>query len=245
MSARVALLRMERDGLIELPLPLTRNGNGRIRPLATRASDPGLPLVCCRGDLDALHLKRVKNRTDSLLWNELVERYHYLGYKPLPGAQMRYLIADGEKVLGVVGLSASAWKVASRDHFIGWSPARREAHLHLVVNNSRFLILPWVRVKNLASSALAMMTRRIAGDWQEIYGYQPVLMETFVEESQFSGACYRAANWIYVGRTEGRGKLDRHKQRALPVKSVFLYPLRKDFRRILGADDTTLKKGDR
>jgi hypothetical protein len=245
MSARVALLRMERDGLLELPPPLTRNGNGRTRPQATRASDPGVPLLCSRGDLDALHLERVEKRTDSLLWNELVERYHYLGYKPLPGAQMRYLIADGERVLGVVGLSASAWKVASRDRFIGWSPARRETHLHLVVNNSRFLILPWVRVRNLASSVLAMVVRRVADDWQEVYGYQPVLMETFVEENRFSGACYRAANWIYVGRTEGRGKLDRHKLRVLPVKSVFLYPLRKNFRRLLSADDTTSEEDGR
>ena len=233
MSARVALLRMHRNGLFELPPPRGGNGNGRLNPKLTQASDPGALLTGTRRDLGTLTLLRVANPKDSRLWNELIARYHYLGYTPLPGAQIRYLIRNENHLLGAIGMGAAAWKVAPRDLFIGWTPAQRERNLHLVINQARFLILPWVQVKNLASSLLSLLTTQVASDWEEIYAYRPVLMETFVEQDRFRGTCYRAANWTHVGQTQGRGKLDTHKLKNKPIKDVFLFPLEKNFRQVL------------
>ena len=120
-----------------------------------------------------------------------MDRYHYLRYTPLPGAQLRYLVTSQCRVLAVVGFGASAWKAAPRDRFIGWSVAQREARLHLVVNNARFLILPWVQVRNLASTVLARSSRRLPDDWQARYGYRPLLLETFVQSDRFTGTSYR------------------------------------------------------
>lgn len=235
MSCRVAMLRMERDGLLQLPPPLKGNGNGHRRPRLTPASDPQEPLTAPVGRLGELVFRCVETRQDSSLWNELVERHHYLGYQPLPGAQIRYLIVGGDHLLAAVGFGASAWKVAPRDRFIGWTLEQRRDHLHQVVDNSRFLILPWIHSPNLASHLLARLARRLPQDWERRYGYAPVLLETFVEHERFRGTCYRAANWIHVGQTQGRGKLDRHKRFAVPVKDVFLLPLRRDFRQRLRA----------
>jgi hypothetical protein len=132
-----------------------------------------------------------------------------------------------------LGVAAAAWQVQARDRFIGWTAPQRQARLHLIVNNTRFLILPWVRCRNLASRVLALCARRLAEDWQHRYGYRPVLLETFVESPRFQGTCYKAANWICVGETQGRGKRDRHHRRALPRKLVWLYPLVADPRAIL------------
>jgi hypothetical protein len=235
MSCRVAMLRMERDGLLQLPPPRKGNGNGHRRPRLTSASDPQEPLTAPVGRLGELVFRCVETPKDSSLWNELIERHHYLGYQPLPGAQIRYLIASGDNLLAAVGFGASAWKVAPRDRFIGWTPEQRQDHLHRVVNNARFLILPWIHSPNLASHLLARVARRLPRDWERRYGYSPVLLETFVEHERFRGTCYRAANWIHVGQTQGRGKLDRHKRFAVPVKDIFLLPLCRDFRQRLCA----------
>jgi len=234
MSCRVAMLRMHRDGLIILPPPLKGNGNGRTRPTLTFASLPQSPVLLPAGALGELELRRVTPR-DSSLWNELIERHHYLGYKPLPGAQIRYLVFAGPHLLAALGFGASAWKVAPRDKFIGWSDHERVRNLNLVVNNARFLILPWITSHNLASRILGAAAKRLGQDWQDSYGYRPVLLETFVDKARFRGTCYRAANWICVGSTQGRGKLDRYKRCPLPVKDIFLYPLNQDFRRALRA----------
>jgi hypothetical protein len=167
------------------------------------------------------------------LWNELIERYHYLGYAPLPGAQMRYLVFSGPRLLAALGFGAAAWKVAPRDRFIGWNDDQRRRHLHLVVNNARFLILPWVTSPNLASCILGRILQQLPEDWKSRYGYRPVLLETFVQQERFRGTCYRAANWLRVGQTQGRGKLDCHHRPRLPVKDVYVYPLQKDFRATL------------
>jgi hypothetical protein len=239
MSCRVAMLRMERDGLIRLPAPLCKNANGRIRPKRTDAGDPAAPLQLPLHELGTITLCPVRSRKDSALWNELIERYHYLGYKPLPGAQLRYLVrANGDRwpnppLLAALGFGAAAWMVAPRDRFIGWTAPQRKRNLHLVVNNARFLILPWVQVQNLASSILARVAKRIAGDWKEGYGFQPVLLETFVETERFHGTAYRAANWLHVGQTQGRGKLNKAHIRLEPIKDIYLYPLTKRFRKTL------------
>ena len=232
MSCRVAMLRMHRDGLIRLPPPQKGNGNGRHRPRLTAASDP--PLVWRSGeDWGPLEFRRVESQADSGLWNQLIERYHYLKYKPLPGAQIRYMVFSGPDRLAVLGFGAAAWTVAPRDRFIGWSARQRQLNLHQVVNNARFLILPWIRCRNLASRILSGVVRQLPHDWEDRYGYAPVLLETYVERRRFRGTCYRAANWLHVGQTQGRGKLDREKRYALPVKDIFLYPLHKQFRRHL------------
>lgn len=233
MSCRVAMLRMHSDGLITLPPPLKGNGNGRLSPRFTDASAPREQLVLAAGAFGPLELRIVETPQDSALYNELVHRHHYLGYKPLPGAQLRYLVFGGEHLLAALGFGAAAWTVAPRDKFIGWTNAQRLRNLGLVVNNARFLILPWIVSQNLASRILGAVVKRLPTDWENRYGYRPVLAETFVETARFRGTCYRAANWIRVGQTQGRGKLDRYTRRLLPVKDVFLYPLRSDFRESL------------
>lgn len=233
MSCRVAMLRMQRDGQLTLPAPLKTNCNGRISPTSTSLSEPRDLISDPAGRLGGLLIRVVETKADSRFWNELIERYHYLGYKPLAGAQIRYLVSSGSNLLAVLGFGAAAWALAVRDEWIGWDRDDRLRNLNLVVNNSRFLILPWVRSRNLASKVLARSVRRLPQDWKSLYGFRPVLLETFVEFSRFSGTSYRAANWIHVGRTRGRGKLDRENRHALPVKDVFLYPLDRQFRRIL------------
>ena len=184
------------------------------------------------GELGNLNWTLV-GKKESSLWNELIERYHYLGYQPLPGAQLRYLVYAEHRLVAVLGFSAAAWKCAPRDQFIGWTPDARKANLNLVVNNSRFLIPPWVQCRNLASSILSQAVRLIPRHWHEIYRYSPVLMETFVEKQRFSGICYKAANWVYVGESKGRGKLDSTHSASLPEKLIFLYPMNSRFRSIL------------
>jgi hypothetical protein len=230
MSCRVAMLRMSADGLMTLPEPQNGNGNGRVYTRSTQATGPDLPIDLLVEHLPDLRLDPVVDRRTSHLWNEYIQRYHYLGYRPLPGAQMRYLAMAQGRVLALLGFGAAAWKVAPRDLWIGWSAAQRRERLHLIVNNARFLILPWITCRNLASKLLAMAARRIQDDWASRYSYHPVLLETFVESQRFTGTCYRAANWTLVGQTQGRGKLDSNHQAQLPVKDIWLYPLEKRFK---------------
>lgn len=133
----------------------------------------------------------------------------------------------------MLGFGAAAWKTAPRDDFIGWTRAQRESRLHLIVNNARFLILPWVASKHLASKLLGLAARRLASDWHSRYGYRPVLLETFVEKPRFAGTCYKAANWLHLGDTQGRGKLDRDRLSNLPIKSVWVLPIARCFRKAL------------
>lgn len=234
MSCKVVLLRMHRDGLIPLPPPRHGYSPAAHTPTpAARALPFGPPLQGTRGDISRLTLDPVQGPADSRHWNELVACYHYLGYAPLPGAQLRYFIHGDGAVLGVLGFGAAAWKIAPRDEFVGWTPEQRRARLHLVVNNARFLLLPWVSIRGLASSVLALAARRLPTDWRARYAYEPVLLESFVERARFSGTSYRAANWIHVGQTQGRGKLDRYNLYAKPVKDIYLYPLHRRFRTIL------------
>jgi hypothetical protein len=240
MSCKVALLRMHRADLITLP-PTRPNGNNlkKKSPAAGSEETTGLlpllpnPLLLSAQELLHVRLDIVQTQADRAIYHQLLQAHHYLGAGSMAGAQLRYLARIGGEVLGAMGFGASAWLVAGRDRFIGWSDSQRRAHLHLVVNNNRFLIPPHVRAPNLASRLLSLVSRRIAADWLSRYGYSPVLLETFVEQDRFSGACYRAANWIQVGTTKGRGKLEKNNQRVLPLKNIMLYPLQKNFRSIL------------
>ena len=228
MSCRVAMLRMQRDGLIELPAP-TRNKPSKYKIVETPDGDPKPDLVCTLRELKDLKIHIVTRGPMLRLWNEFVGRHHYLGYKMLPGAQIRYFIMDGDRVLCAMGFGAAAWRVDAREKWIGWDHEERKKGLHLIVGQSRFLILPWVHCHNLASKSLAMAASRLPGDWEEFYGFRPVLLETFVDTTRFQGTCYRAANWVNVGHTKGRGKLDRFHLNSESIKRVFLKPLSQDW----------------
>jgi len=231
MSARVAMLRMHADGLIVLPPPRGTRPDASVR--ISTLSDPGAPIDTPASALAPLALRRVRTKADSRLYNEYIERYHYLGHKPLPGAQLRYIVYSAEQPIALLGFGAAAWTSAPRDHYIGWSHEQRQRNLHLVVNNARFLVLPWIQAKNLASMLLAMAAKTLPHHWQAVYGYRPVLLETFVEQPRFRGTCYNAANWVYLGQTKGRGKLGRAGKQSVPIKDLWVYPLARRFRETL------------
>ncbi len=165
------------------------------------------------------------------MWlNEYIHRYHYLGHKTLPGAQLRYFVTIDQQIVAALGFGASAWQTAPRDQFIGWNDEQRQNNLALVVNNARFLIMPWVQCKNLASKILSMMAHRLCDDWDAQYNIRPVLLETFVDTERFTGTCYKAANWTHVGQTKGRGKLGPSGKQSVPIKDIWLYPLCRQFK---------------
>lgn len=231
MSCRVAMLRMHEDGVIILPPPTKIK-----RPLKkitfTSATQQQNSVLSPINLLPHLRFQMVTKST-SALWNEYIERYHYLGYTPLPGAQLRYFIYAGEQIVALTGFSAAAWQTAPRDQFIGWNHEQRKKNLHLITNNARFLILPWVKSKNLASKILSLSARCIPDDWEKRYTIRPVLLESFVEKKRFTGTCYKAANWRLCGQTKGRGKLGPSGKISVPIKDVWLYPLDKNFKNIL------------
>ena len=233
MSCRVALLRMERAGLIRLPVPLHTNTNGRPSPDEPQIPQPERPLTVALGPRASVRLELVQTQAGAQWYRALMRQYHYLGAKPMAGAQLRYLIWSEDGLLGGLGFGAAAWMVAARDQWIGWSARQREQRLEGIVNNSRFLLLPWVQCRNLASWVLGRVARQLPPDWQQRYGYQPVLLESFVEEERFKGTCYQAANWLCLGQTRGRGKLEKSHNSVLPIKRVFVRPLRTDFRDLL------------
>lgn len=233
MSCRSALKTLERRGRLRLPAPHFPPVGP---PKRTAALDDGLAVAPVETSLAALgtvDLIRVGSRSSgpARVWRSLLERYHPLGSGPLCGAQMRYLIRSSRHGwLGALAFSAAAWRLEPRDQWIGWSDAARQAHLSKVVANSRFLIRPEVRVPHLASHVLARCLRQLPRDWAERYGYAPLLVETFVEQARFAGTSYRAANWHALGATRGRGRQDRSHTAALPVKDIYVYPLRRDWR---------------
>jgi len=228
MSARVAMLRMQADGLIELPPPRNPRPDPRVR--ITPDTDPAPAFSEVATNLRPLQLRRVTSAADSRRWNESIERYHYLGHKPLPGAQLRYFIHAQGQCLALLGFGAAAWQTAPRDRYIGWDHAQRQRNLPLIVNNARFLILPWVQVPHLASMILAQAARELPQHWHNAYGIRPVLLETFVEIPRFRGTCYKAANWIHLGQTKGRGKLGPAGKQSVPIKDIWVYPLERHFR---------------
>jgi hypothetical protein len=174
-------------------------------------------------------IERVTGVKERRLWRELVGRYHYLGYAVPFGAHLRYLVwvsRPERAVVGCLQVSSPAWRMAARDQWIGWDDGTRARNLQRIVNNSRFLLLPWVRVRNLASHILSRIAGQVAGDWLEQYGVDPLLIETLVDAAQFEGTCYRAAGWTALGETTGRGRMDReHRKEGLCPKRLFVMPL--------------------
>ena len=236
MSCRLALLALEAGGHLVLP---ERRTSVRTRLVAQRWEGiHDRPLRCeleALGRIELVGVSAQEDRERSRLWNALIAGYHYLGHTPLVGAQQRYLIASEQYgLVGALGFGAAARRVAARDRWIGWSDALRAEHLHRVVCNARFLILPWVQVRNLASHVLGLARRRVVADWTQRYGYAPVLLESFVEQERFAGVSYRAANWVAVGETSGRGRQDRDRAHQGSRKKVFVYPLCPRWREQLG-----------
>lgn len=224
------LRKLHGQGFIELPSARVR-AKVTERVTITSLSAPLPEVTGFLADVEPVGLEPVFDRGKRELFNEYIQRYHYLGYKRPFGAHQRYFILSKDKVfLGCLLFAASAWALQVRDRWIGWTEEDRSQRLHLVVNNTRFLIFPWVKVKNLASRVLSLAAKRIRQDWQLRYNYQPVLLETFVDGEKYSGTCYRAANWIYLGETAGRGRMDRANKPKFSRKRIYVYPLVKDFR---------------
>ena len=229
-ECRQLLERLRDQGWLRLPevRALGPRRPRQVRPTAD--SDPQPEITGSAGQFEplALTVLGAEQRADSRLWTQYIERYHYLGYRVPVGATLRYLVRSAhcpETVLACLLWSSPAWKMAARDRWIGWSREQRARNLQLLVNNSRFLILPWVRVAGLASKVLGHAARQLPGDWERLYGYRPLLLETLVDAERFRGTCYRAANWIELGRTQGRGRMDRDHAAARIPKVLYVYPL--------------------
>jgi hypothetical protein len=229
-SCAKALKKLEVLGVVKLPGKRACQGSSHKIDLSERTDAQNEVRGTVR-DFAPIEVRPVTSKEEMGLWNEYVKRYHVLGYKRPFGAHQRYFIEErARQPLGCLLFASSAWALAERDQWIGWSEQDRARRLNWVVANTRFLIFPWIRVRNLASTALSLAARRIAQDWQQRYGYAPVLLETFVDVERYRGTCYQAANWIRLGMTAGRGRLDRHKEYLSNPKIIYVYPLVGDFR---------------
>ena len=229
-ACRVLLLALEGAGEVELPGRIKYNNRSKKAPDGSRYVIPQDEIAGTVSDFRSLTIEMVRQSPIEGLWDYLVHEYHYLGHPWIVGSHLKYLVYLEGQVAACLGWGSAAWRVGCRDAFIGWDRQRRKKNLGLVANNVRFLILPWVRVKHLASKVLAATTSRLAADWQAFYRQDLVLLETFVDVARFRGTCYRAANWIHVGETVGVAKRgNRHLAHGRP-KAVYLYPLMRDFR---------------
>jgi len=233
MACRELLLTLSRKGLITLPPRLSSASNEKRNRTIPVVNIDQSPLQDTPANLRVVDLKLVRNTKLEPLYNSLIHQHHYLGYRQIVGNHLKYIAFIEERPVACLGWGSAAWKVKSRDTFIGWQPKTRKDNLHFVANNTRFLILPWVSVKCLASKLLALNARRISDDWIQTYNYPLYLLETFVEKKRFKGTCYKAANWILTGQTKGTAKKGHIHLNHGNIKDVYLYPLRKDFRKKL------------
>jgi len=231
-ACRILLLSLGQKGAIELPpsqSPIIMTGRKtRCRTFTYDTT----PLDGCASRMDELRFSMVRRTAEEGFWNYLIDTYHYLGNPKIVGSYLKYLVYLDGRPVAALGWGSASWRVAARDRFIGWDNEHRLANLYKVAGNVRFLILPWVRVKCLASRILAANVRRLPHDWQVFYNQRLVLLETFVDTTRFAGTCYKAANWHPAGLTRGRGKYGANTP-GQPVKAVFLYPLDRNFRELL------------
>jgi hypothetical protein len=224
MAARSLLLKLEARGQIQLPARRTASVNGlRNRQAGPIDHDPS-PLAGLLPSLQPVRVEPVSpSGSEARLFQFLLQRYHYLGHRNCVGENLKYLARDGQgRPLACLLFGSAAWKAAVRDQWIGWNCEQRRAHLSLVTNNTRFLILPWVRVRHLASHLLGQATARLSADWQQKYGHPIYLVESFVEQPRFAGTCYRAAGWVRVGLTTGRTRNDDGLKPRTACKAVYL-----------------------
>ena len=238
MVCRGMMLELHRTGHILLPEKRCTPNN----PLAGKRARPGWievdqsPMIGSLKSLGAIEIRQVRATPQEPLYNSLIEHHHYLGFAHPVGEQLKYVVFAQERPVACFAFSSAPRHIGCRDRFIGWNPEQRTSNLHLLAYNTRFLILPWVQIRFLASHLLARMAKRIAADWQDSYGHPLYLLTTFIDTERFAGSCYRAANWIYLGATTGRGKNDQTNKVNRSIKAVFCYPLEKDFRTRLCSD---------
>jgi len=234
-AARDLLLRLEEKGLIELPPRLRPKNNLKVPSFDQIPLFVKQPLGGSVGDYSGFQL-RILEPGDDYLWGYLLHHYHYLGRPKLVGEHLRYLAYLNGQVVACLAWASAAFKVKSRDAFIGWDSRARRQRLHLVANNARFLVLPWIQVKHLASKILGLNCRVLGDDWQKAYHHRVYLAETFVDASRFRGTCYKAANWLCVGQTRGSAKSGNAYRFHGQSKAVLVYPLDRRFRRKLTDD---------
>lgn len=229
---RGLLLQLERNQLITLPSRIIDNNNNSQRrriPPPTFDFQP-TPITASLCDLPPIELRQVRRSPQEKLFNNLIRQYHYLGYSQPVGEHLKYLAYAEDKVIASFTFSSAPYAIDHRDTFIGWSVEARERNRHLLAYNTRFLILPWVRVPYLASHLLGRISRTISEDWQKIYNHPVFWLETFVDTERFTGTCYKAANWIFLGLTSGRGKYNKTQKQLTSIKAMYGYPLSRDFR---------------
>lgn len=234
MVCRGFMLRLESAGYIQLP-PRKFTPNN---PLANRKSPQKVdidktPISTALSKIQPLEIRQVRRTPFEKLFNSLISQYHYLGYCHPVGEHLKYMVFTQGRPIACLAWSSAPRHISCRDKFIGWSPDIRKKNLHLIAYNSRFLVLPWVKIKNLASHLLGAMTKVLPVDWQRAYNHPIYFFETFVDTERFKGICYRAANWIYLGNTTGRGKNDQTHRPNRSIKAVLGYPLSKNFQELL------------
>jgi hypothetical protein len=234
MACRELLLTLHRKGLLDYPSPkyIPRNKRKVVKKIKIDTT----PVSCNVTELERVQVKMVRHTKLEPIYDSLVEQYHYLGYVQIVGNHLKYMAFAGDTPVACIGWGSAAWAVQSREEFIGWTKAVKNKRLHFVTNNTRFLVLPWVTVKCLASKVMAMNIRRISSDWIKVYNYPLYMLETFVEQDRFKGTCYKASNWIKVGETKGTSKKGHKHLKHGKIKDVYLYPLDKNFKRLLNND---------
>jgi len=235
---RILLRKLEKEGFISLPPPQRGISTHPRRRYYVPPPEPPLvddnPLECGLADIQPIRMIMVRRTEDEVLWNHLVHSYHYESYRIIVGSHLKFIAWADNRPVACLSWSSAVFRIAARDAFIGWSSAARSKNIRHVVNNNRFLILPWVRVKNLASYLLGLSARTIEKAWMDFYGYSPYLLETFVEQGRFAGTCYKAANWTVVGETAGYAKKANKFYEHGRKKDILVLPLRQDFRERLG-----------
>jgi len=235
MVCRGLMLALHRAGHIELPAVRMRPPN----PLAQRPTPAPVevdetPLCCSLAELGPLRLCQVRRTDDEPVFNGLVEAHHYLGYTQPVGEHLKFMVYAGTRPVACFAWSSAPRHLGPRDRFIGWSAETRRINIRFVAYNTRFLVLPWVRVRHLASHLLGRMARMLPAQWEQVYDHRVYFAETFVDPTRFAGTCYRAANWVWLGRTTGRGKDDHTNRPNRPIKEVLGLPLRRRWRELLG-----------
>jgi hypothetical protein len=234
MVCRGLMLELHRAGHIRLPARKRKPPN----PLLNRKKPSKVPIDQSPvhgkvSEIKPLSFRQVRRTASEKLFNSLIDQYHYLGYCHPVGEQLKYIIYSQQRPIACLAWSSAPRHIGCRDRFIGWSAQGRKKHIHLMAYNTRFLILPWVRVRSLASHILGRMAKVLPHDWQTIYSHPIYYLETFVDKERFAGTCYKAANWIYLGDTTGRGKNDHTYKPNRSIKAVWGYPLSKHFRMLL------------
>jgi len=234
MVCRGLLLALHRAGHLELPTPRYKLSTPWVRHGGRAPVDlDRTPVLGPLAVIQPLHFQLVRRTSQEPLFNSLIQQYHYLGYTQPVGEHLKYLVYSGERPIAGLAWSSAPRHLGCRDRFIGWSAEARRRNIRFLAYNLRYLILPWVQVPHLASHLLGWMARVLPEDWTRIYGHPVYFLETFVDPQRFRGTCYRAANWIVLGRTTGRGKNDQTNRPNRPIKEILGYPLRRDFRELL------------